>query len=516
MGVKLNGATGYLRLPQKLVSAYPFSIGIRFAVDVQSDCFVISQGQSDADRDATLFLDANGSGNYARYRNIGDGNNAVVSLAIASTYRLAICVFESATSRKLFLGSNVPGASTSTQADNTSLHNQLVIGANLNNSLSGLFFNGGVAEAFVVPSAINSTQYDSLIADSIKPESISGCVCFPLRNITDLTDTTGTYTLTLVGGVTNDTRSHPVSRATPDVIAPTVSSAAVANGTPSVVNLTMSENMDTGSVPAASAFTVSGHTVSSVAITGNTINLTLSAPFVNGEAARTVAYTQPGTNNARDLAATPNLLANFTGQAITNNVAAPGDTTAPGFSLAQVLNSAAAQIVITMNETLAAFTPAASAFAVSGGKTVSSVARGGATITLTCSAAYAYGDTITVTYTKPGTNMLQDAAGNQTASFGPSAVTNSIAAPSGALVTLPGPLCRFPGGMPLVSESGKFQFLSKTDLAAAPLANVAKTASSTGTVTPWTQSGLTAGVTVRCRWISDADGQEANFDVTPT
>lgn len=104
-----------------------------------------------------------------------------------------------------------------------------------------------------------------------------------------------------------------------DTTAPTAASAAVANATPTVVAITMSEAMDGAYVPAASAFTVGGHTVSSVAISGSTINLTVSAAFVNAEAARTVAYTQPGTNNARDLAG--NLLASFTGLAITNNVA---------------------------------------------------------------------------------------------------------------------------------------------------------------------------------------------------
>lgn len=110
-------------------------------------------------------------------------------------------------------------------------------------------------------------------------------------------------------------------------------------------------------------------------------------------------------------------------------VAPPADSTAPIYSSAQVTNSAKSDIVLTFSETLGAFTPAASAFAVSGGKTVSSVARSGAAITLTVNSAYAYGDTITVTYTKPGSNPLQDAAGNQTASFGPSSVTNNIAAP---------------------------------------------------------------------------------------
>ncbi len=114
--------------------------------------------------------------------------------------------------------------------------------------------------------------------------------------------------------------SQQVGAVALDVLAPTASSAAVANATPTVVAITMSEAMDTGFVPAAAAFTVSGHTVSSVAIVGSTINLTCSAAFVNGEAARTAAYTQPGANNARDVAG--NLLANFSGLAITNNVVA--------------------------------------------------------------------------------------------------------------------------------------------------------------------------------------------------
>lgn len=111
-----------------------------------------------------------------------------------------------------------------------------------------------------------------------------------------------------------------------DTVVPTISAAAVANASPTIVTLTASEPLDPAFVPAASAFTVSGHTVSAVAISGSTISLTVSAAFVNGEAARTAAYTQPGTNNVRDLAG--NLLENFTGKAITNNVAAVA--TAPG------------------------------------------------------------------------------------------------------------------------------------------------------------------------------------------
>lgn len=248
--------------------------------------------------------------------------------------------------------------------------------------------------------------------------------------------------------------------AAPDTTAPTATASAVANGSPTIVNVTMSEALDPAFVPAAAAFTVGGHTVSAVAISGAAINLTLSAPFVNGEAARTLAYTQPGTNNARDLAGI--LLANFS-RSIVNNV---GDSTAPGFASAQVLNSAPSVIEITMNEALnSAFVPVPGAFLVSGGKTVTGVAISGAVISLTCSAAYANGDTITAQYVKPGSgNTLRDASGNATASFGPSGVTNNVqAAVPSVVYQFNGPVfsplatsASF-GGQDLVAIGGDFQ-----------------------------------------------------------
>jgi hypothetical protein len=141
-----------------------------------------------------------------------------------------------------------------------------------------------------------------------------------------------TYTKPANGNMLTDAAATPNPAATfgpvtvtnnvgsTDTTAPVQQSAAVANAMPTVVAISMSEALDATYVPAASAFTVGGHAVSSVAISGSTINLTVATPFVNGEAARTVAYTPPGTNNARDLAG--NLLTNFTGLAITNNVAA--------------------------------------------------------------------------------------------------------------------------------------------------------------------------------------------------
>lgn len=216
----------------------------------------------------------------------------------------------------------------------------------------------------------------------------------------------------------------------PDIIAPvTQGNAAVANGAPTVVAITMSEFLDSAFVPAAAAFTVGGHAVSSVAISGAVINLTCATPFVNGEAARTVAYVQPGANAARDVAG--NLLGSFSNLAISNNVAAV-DGLAPAFSSAQVTNSQPAVILVTMNETLAASIPPNGAFTPSGGRTVTGVTISGAVASVTVNTPYASTDTITIAYTQPGANpRLQDAAGNATATFAAQTVTNGVAAAGG-------------------------------------------------------------------------------------
>jgi trimeric autotransporter adhesin len=158
--------------------------------------------------------------------------------------------------------------------------------------------------------------------------------------------------------------------------------------------------------------------------TPTTVSLTSASPSA------TFTYTPSAAAGARTISVTNNGgLTNPSNITYTSTVS---DTTAPTFSSAQVANASPTIVAVTMSETLANIAPVASAFTVSGGKTVSSVSISGAVVSLTCSAAYAYGDTITVQYTKPGSgNMLQDAAGNLTASFGPSTVTNNV-------ITVPG------------------------------------------------------------------------------
>ncbi len=75
--------------------------------------------------------------------------------------------------------------------------------------------------------------------------------------------------------------------------------------------------------------------------------------------------------------------------------------------------------------------PAATAFSVtvnSAARTVSAVAVSGTTVSLTLASPVAYGDVVTVAYTKPSSNPLQTAAGAQAASFSAQNVTNNVAA----------------------------------------------------------------------------------------
>jgi hypothetical protein len=220
-----------------------------------------------------------------------------------------------------------------------------------------------------------------------------------------------------------------------DVTAPSFVSAAVANATPTVVNVTFSENFS-GSLSAAAAFTVSGHTVSSVAAgaTSNIVNLTCSAPFVNGEAARTVAYTQPGSNKLQDAAG--NLTASFSGGAITNNVA---DTTAPTVTAVSVSNSTPTRVDITFSEAILSTLPVYTSFTVSG-HSVSAITYVDTTHVYLTVDAFVAGETRTLAYTQPGANNLKDLAGNNLANFSGTSITDNVSAGgslSRAIVTSP-------------------------------------------------------------------------------
>jgi uncharacterized repeat protein (TIGR02059 family) len=99
----------------------------------------------------------------------------------------------------------------------------------------------------------------------------------------------------------------------------------------------------------------------------------------------------------------------------------------------------AATLAIAYDEALdTGSVPATSAFAplVNGGaRGVSNVAISGSTVTLTLASPVVSTDTVTLSYTAPGTNPVQDVAGNDAASFSGAAVTNQTPSGGGSTLT---------------------------------------------------------------------------------
>ncbi|HNX65706.1 MAG TPA: SwmB domain-containing protein [Bacteroidales bacterium] len=206
---------------------------------------------------------------------------------------------------------------------------------------------------------------------------------------------------------------------------PVFSNASIANATPSRLDMTYSLTL-ANIVPAASAFTVmvnsTARTVSSVAISGTQVRLTLASPVVTGDVV-TVAYTKPASNFLQTAAG--GQAASFSAMPVTNNVT----TSIPVFVSAAIANATPSRLDMNYSITLANIIPATSSFTVmvnSIARSVSSIAISGAQVQLTLASAVRYGDVVTVAYTKPASNYLQTAAGGAAVTLGTTAVTNNV------------------------------------------------------------------------------------------
>ena len=102
---------------------------------------------------------------------------------------------------------------------------------------------------------------------------------------------------------------------------PSLSTATPPSVDGATLTLTYDEPLDTGSTPAASAFTVrvagTARTVSDVSVAGRAVTLTLAAPAVTGDQTVTVSYTVPSSNPIQDIAG--NDAAALTNRDVTNN-----------------------------------------------------------------------------------------------------------------------------------------------------------------------------------------------------
>ncbi|WP_283202048.1 SwmB domain-containing protein, partial [Acidovorax sp. NB1] len=213
--------------------------------------------------------------------------------------------------------------------------------------------------------------------------------------------------------------------------------SASANGASLVLTYTDASDLDAVNPPATGAFAVvSGgiaNTVTGVAVNAaaKTVTLTLGTPVDYGQSV-TVAYTDPTAGN--DANAIQDIQGNDAASlgvtTVTNNTL---DTTPPVVSTATVNGN---QLVLSYTEATtldAVNTAPVGAFAVTAGgfaNAVTGLAVNAAakTVTLTLAFVVGAGQTVTVAYTDPtggnDTNAVQDAAGNDAASFAARPVTN--------------------------------------------------------------------------------------------
>ena len=225
-----------------------------------------------------------------------------------------------------------------------------------------------------------------------------------------------------VGNKTADFSGKEADNETP---APMFSSASV-NGT--TLTVTFDLALDTNSRPAGSTFRVSAtrpggtdRTITgtgTATVSGKTATVTLGDAVVHGEAL-TVRYTAPGTGPLQDAAG--NDAFGFTSQPADNDTP---DAALPAATDATVYENT---LTVTFNEALdAGSRPAGSAFRVSATPPdgaprniagTGTVTVSGMTATVTLGQAVAHGEAVTVSYTAPGANPLQDAAGNDAEDF---------------------------------------------------------------------------------------------------
>jgi uncharacterized repeat protein (TIGR02059 family) len=252
-------------------------------------------------------------------------------------------------------------------------------------------------------------------------------------------NTTATYTdTTAVNGTTyfyvvrafdgtNESGDSNEETATPDGTAP-VLNTATATATSLVLNYTDVNGLDAGSVPAIGDFVIgntgAAQSVTTVAIAGNDVTLTLNPGVANGDTV-TVDYTA-GATPLQDPAGNP--AANLTTQAVTNTTA---DVTVPVLNTATVTGASLVLNYTDVNGLDAGSVPATGDFVIGNtgaAQSVTTVAIAGNDVTLTLNPGVAGGDTVTVDYTA-GPNPIQDPAGNDAANLVNEQVSNQTPLP---------------------------------------------------------------------------------------
>ena len=191
--------------------------------------------------------------------------------------------------------------------------------------------------------------------------------------------------------------------------------SVIESATPTMLEMTYNLSL-ANIIPATSAFIVrvnsTSRTVSSVAISGSKVFLTLSSPVVYGDVV-TIAYTKPSVNPLQTTSGGD--AASFTAKSVTNIVLSQETSDdKPVYVSSIIENGSPNMLEITYSLSLANIIPASSAFIVtvnSASRKVNSVTISNTKVILTLASDVAYGEVVTVAYDRPSTNQVQTPRG---------------------------------------------------------------------------------------------------------
>jgi lysophospholipase L1-like esterase len=150
-----------------------------------------------------------------------------------------------------------------------------------------------------------------------------------------------------------------------DTTPPSTTSVSVENAEPNKVLIAYGETLDSGSVPATSAYTVkvngSTRTISAVAITGANVKVTFGGAAVVSTDTITLDYVVPGSNPIQDVAG--NDAASLTGVTVGNNVS--GGVASPSVTGIHIENANKNLVLMDFDKAITTPLPKAGDFALS-------------------------------------------------------------------------------------------------------------------------------------------------------
>jgi hypothetical protein len=136
-----------------------------------------------------------------------------------------------------------------------------------------------------------------------------------------------------------------------DTTPPSTTSVTVENAEPNKVLIAYGETLDSGSVPATSAYTVkvngTTRTISGVTISGSSVHVTFGGAAVISTDSITLDYVVPGTSPVQDVAG--NDAAALTGVVVGNNVSASFDTESTAYFSAESITSSTEKNAVDTN-----------------------------------------------------------------------------------------------------------------------------------------------------------------------